>query len=459
MKLRERMESIRMQFELSADEFCKENGGRKCTKTPYFKKEKVPEMLRSEFADIDFGSFSVLFIYTAHSVGCTSVLECAFRFGTEQPLVLPLPFAADFFDDDITEPFYIPCISDKEGMASSFGVLSGTVKKLLPKITGDDTQTEAMKTYFANEYSAVMGTAYNEDANNSFFYSWLTLRFTSAPYILALKGNTEKAAEKLENFKKRFRCENRLISLWRSDKAPDAEKIPSVSRNMDWYNDKGVKASGGKPLLAIILSWFTLAIPASAVYFAIYFIMYFIQKNGSVCLIGVPENCFFCLLAGFFTAVALSYFTRCPFYRVFGRKNYEKLLERDQLENGAYHDRGMKVLLSIVVMASVVAVVLMSKWNLNFKEDGFIDNSEFFSFGGVYYTYDEIERIRYVPDRENGYGETLELPSYSLVMKDGREIDLFDFEYDGIDRYDPSLTDFLREKGVSVENRREIGEN
>ena len=93
--------------------------------------------------------------------------------------------------------------------------------------------------------------------------------------------------------------------------------------------------------------------------------------------------------------------------------------------------------------------MLLAKWNINFLPDGFVDNSRFFSFKGEYYSYNEIERVYYKPDRVNDFGDTLDFPSYVIEIKNGKEIDLY--EHGEISDYEKELIDFLNEKGVKID--------
>ena len=106
-------------------------------------------------------------------------------------------------------------------------------------------------------------------------------------------------------------------------------------------------------------------------------------------------------------------------------------------------------MLVVLVICSLAGTVLFTRFGVNFLEDGFVDNTKFFSVSGQYYQYDDIERVYYMPNRVNGFGETIEYPSYVIVLKDGREIDLY--EYDEIEKYEGPLLGHLKKKGVSVE--------
>lgn len=172
------------------------------------------------------------------------------------------------------------------------------------------------------------------------------------------------------------------------------------------------------------------------------------ENKGSVYLMGVEYNYPFCICLGFFTAIAVSYFTRFKFYKLFNKKGYEKYLRVSSMQNGKGADRFMKGFTYIIFCVSIVISVLLCKWNINFAENGFTDNTDFFSLRGEYYSYEEIEKVYYLPQRTNDFGDVLDFPSYVMVV-DGKEIDFYDFA-DIVD-YEEELLTFLQEKGIKIE--------
>ena len=454
MDRNERLEMIFSQFDRSAKDFCETTGGLYCDISSSYKGEETPENLAKRLAKIYYHSYIVLFQYTAHVIldVVYSVLDCWIYFGkaaTELPI--PLPFAVDFCDEDVVEPLCIPFISNEKGMAQAFACIGNTVKRLMPKISAisyDEQQKQAVDTYFFEEYSAITGNSKDEMAIADPYLNWITMRFSSNVYTLAIKGKTEKAAKQLNKLKEKYRYEERLIKLWQSGKTMDSSQISAVAANLEWINDKGVSKTDTKEFLPFFISWIVLTIPAAAVYLGIYFLMILLQQHDSVYLTGVLQNLPYGILAGFLTAIPLSYFTRFWFLRLICKKDYEHILEMDHIASGGGGDRIIKTLLYIIVVVATAFTIFVSTCNLNFKKDGFTDNTGFFSVTGTYYRYQEIDHIQYLPSRVNGFGDTLDFPSYALVMKDGKEIDLY--EYDVIENYEPELIPFLQKQGVKV---------
>ncbi|MCQ2449505.1 MAG: hypothetical protein MJ132_04885 [Clostridia bacterium] len=449
------LESIFAQFDKSANDFCNETNGLLCEISSDYKGEEKAANLRSMVAEIYYNTYVLMFRYTAHGALGTlhHIVDCCIRFDkTEEALPIPLPFVTDFCDENIVTPLCIPFISNAAGMAQAIGCIGNAVKQLTEKITAislDDDRKQAMCNYFLQEYKTVLKEKTDDFVVTPFFYHFITMRFASQAYILAIKGKTEKAVKALEKCKEKFRYEERMLRLWKSGTPTDASEIPAVAVNMEWIKDSGVQRESIKELLPIFLSWFVLAIPIGAVLVGLYFLLTAVQKVDTVYLTGVRYNWPYCMIAAFVTAIAVSYFTRFRFAKLFIKKDYEQLKEKDYVFNGGGADRFMKGFLAVVAVGAVAVTFFTATWNLNFKKNGFIDNRKFLSITGPYYSYEKIDHVEYVPNRKNGLGDTLKFPSYALVMKNGEKIDLY--EYDEIESYEPVLINYLQKQGIKIE--------
>ena len=120
----------------------------------------------------------------------------------------------------------------------------------------------------------------------------------------------------------------------------------------------------------------------------------------------------------------------------------------DAIQNSVSTDKLMKRFVFLCFAFVVGMLFFVVKWNLNFTETGFIDNTKFFDVKGVFYEYEEIEEIYYKENRVNDFGETLDYPSYVIVLKDGKEIDLFDYEDTAVS--EEKLIPILEGKGIRI---------
>lgn len=463
MTRRERLSIIFNQFDKSAKEFCDDAGGLFCETNAEYKGIELPENLKYRCAKIFFNAFVVEFKYTAHtSLGFVhSVLESIIFPGkTEDTVGIPMPFVADYLDKDVLPPV-IPFVSDKEGMKQAFCRMGGILKDMLADISDialDADKKNNLFSFYYGELNSVFNLRPDENAENRYtfynseaYYRFITTRFSSNAFIQLMKGNKEKAIIELSKCKKTFGYEKRVLRLLKEEKTPSFSDISAAIKNLDIYGKSGAQKVDFKELFAMFVSWFILGAGAAVVYAVIFLASYFLTKQGAVYLMGAIYNLPYCILGGFLTGIAASYFTRLRFYKLLFKKDYERYEKLDHIANGAKSDRIMRFFLSVIVICSLIGCVLFSNQDIKFSKDGFTDNSELFILAGKYYEYSEIERIYYLPDRVNGFGETLNFPSYVMVLKDGREIDFY--EYDEIENYETKLFDFLQQQGVNIQKQ------
>ena len=194
----------------------------------------------------------------------------------------------------------------------------------------------------------------------------------------------------------------------------------------------------------MFLSWFVLAIGIAPVYLLLYFAVQLFEKRGAEYVVSDPSAWIYTFLLAYITGIATSYFTRLWFYRLLNKKQYDAYEEMDHVVNGAGADKFMRVILGMIVSASIVACVLLPMQNLKFTGGGFWDNSQLFSLQGTHYSYAEIERVYFKPEDQKQYSA-----SYVIVLSSGREINLFDLD-DSLS-YEEELTSLMKEHGIKVE--------
>ena len=459
MNREERLLSLFDQFDASAKQFCEETNGIFCEISSEYKGEELPRNLKFRFAKLYYRSVLVQFTYTAHGPMnvVNSVLSCSMCLDkSDNAVEIPLPLMTDYLDLNIATPLYIPLITTPDGMMQAYRCIGDVVKQCLSAFEafGNDREwkTRLMKAYFdemATLFDADVENDWDQDtkwAYNNFFF----LRFSSDVCLNILKGNRVKATKQLSKLKDQTGYEKRLIGLLA---LPELEMaLPSeVVANSAMYNDQGVQKSNFKEFGALFLSWLLFAPIFSLAYLVLFSLLVLIEGRESIYLMGPIYNFPYCILCGFVTSVEASYFTRFKMYKWIHKKDYETYCAMDHIQNGGKSDRLMKRFLTFIMAAGVILCGLLARWNLNFLPDGFVDNSKFFTLRGEYHAYDEIERVYYRPDRVNDFGDTLEFPSYVIVLKDGTEIDLY--EHGDIGDYDPELLDALRARDVPVENK------
>lgn len=455
MRREELMNHICAQFNQNAKQFCKDTDGLFCELSTEYRGAHEPQNLQYCFAKIYYSSFVVKFIYTAHATMnvVNSILGCSVCLDkNDEALEIPLPLLTDYCDLDCTTPMFIPFITTEHGMDQAFSCVGGVVQQLLPRlidINSNLEQRNRILTAYTEELKYVFDTDVSISISGLDFYNYITLRLTSAAFINSIRGNYTKAIAQLSKVKRPIGYESRLIRLWSTCNQESAPNLSAIMENLQMYNENGVQKANLKEFWTMFLSWLIMTPAASIVYSAFYFLLVSIEGRDSFYLLGTQYNYPYCILFGFLTAIAISYFTRLKFYKWLHKKDFERYCEMDSIQNGGKSDRFMKHFTVFLCVTCLVGCMLLSNWNLNFLSDGFVDNSKFFSLKGEYHSYRDIEKVYYKPDRVNGLDQTIDFPSYVLVLKNGDEIDLY--ELGDIYDYEDELIAFFRDKGIEIE--------
>lgn len=449
------LNAIYTQFEQSARQFCEETHGVYIDISKEYKGEESPENLKHCIAKIYYNSYCVSLIYMAHSFlsVLNSILGCSVCFDkSEETLEIPLPLLTDYCDVDIATPMFIPTITNKEGMIQAFECV-GAVLKQMHEMFIDISHDVSRKASIMASYYDELKIFYGSDEFISYsssleIYEYFMLRCCSDAFINYIKGDTDTAIKQLKKIKKPSGYESRMIMLLTAGARHEIPESSSLIANAKTYNKHGVQNQSFKEVALFIVSWLIFSIPTSVAFLALYLIFVWIEGRDSFTLLGPKYNIPYVIMSALLLAIFMSYFARKQFTKIFDKKNYEKYCELDSIQNGAGTDKIMKGFFGFVFFVSVIFLALFSRWNVNFLPDGFVDNTKFFSIKGQYYTYEEIEEVYYLPNRENDFGYILDFPSYVIKMTNGKEIDLY--EIAEIEDYEDTLVSYLREKGVTV---------
>ena len=456
MNRKERTTAIIQAFDSCAASFCERTEGIFFELASQYKSGEEIEDLKYRRAYVFYHSFLVEFKYTTHApLGVVnSILECMIHTNkNKEGIAIPFALFLDYIDIGTTQPLSVPGVLDSEGMKEAFDLIGGVLELHMREIAEALKERDKIECAFFDEASAVLNTKIDEfNAEfyiNDGFYSFFTLRFCSSAFINYIKGDTKTAIKQLRKIKKKIGYETRTLMLWERGETVELSGLSKLQEGLEPYNKSGIVSVNKKETVAMFLSWLVLTVLFSAGYLTLFFLLYAVENANAVYLMGPIYNAPYCILAAFITSIAASYFARFRFYKWLFPKDYEKYCAADQVNNGKGGDKLIKGMLVVLVICSLAGTVLFTRFGVKFLEDGFVDNTKFFSVSGQYYQYDDIERVYYMPNRVNGFGETIEYSSYVIVLKDGREIDLY--EYDEIEKYEGPLLGHLKKKGVSVE--------
>lgn len=449
------------EFDSLARDFARKTDAMYCEINPFYKGEECAQNLLCRLASVYYSSFSIDFRYTAHTTMnvASSIVECyVFLEKSESRIAIPLPIFTDICGLDIREPMVIPFITDAEGMREAFGSICGVLESLFDKLTricnDDELRAQVMNAYFG-EVAQILDLKKKDTEGTSILvyinpalYDFFTLRLSSAPFINYIKGDAKNARKQLKKTKNRLGYEERMLSV-----IPDTDTcevtLPRAAEVLSSYNKDGVPKNTSRELLSMMLGWLVFTVAFTLAYSVIYLIPVLIESIDAFYVMGAYENIPFVICGAFLTSIVASYFSRKIFYKLLYPKDYDRYCKLDTVQNTNKELRLMRGMLTVIAALSIVGSILMSRWGIVFREEGFVDNTDFFSLSGEYHDYAEIDRVYYKPDRINGLGETIPFPSYVIVLDDGTEIDMY--EYDDTENYENTLIEFLKSKGVKTE--------
>ena len=235
-----------------------------------------------------------------------------------------------------------------------------------------------------------------------------------------------------------------MARLWQSGQPYEIPDLSAISDGLQLYDSNGVQKPNLRDILALFLSSIVFTLCIEPVYLLLYFAVQFFENRGAEYVLSDPYSWINTFVFSYLTGIATSYFTRLFVYRLLNKEQYDAYEEMDHVVNGAGADKFMRVILGMIVSASIVACVLLPMQNLKFTGGGLWDNSQLFSLQGTHYSYAEIERVYFKPEDQKQYSA-----SYVIVLSSGREINLFDLD-DSLS-YEEELTSLMKEHGIKVE--------
>ena len=460
MTREQRLTNLFHAFDKRAEAFCRDTGGAYFEIVPTYKgNRRDAQSLKYRSAYIFYNSFAVEFKYTAHGTMslANSILECLIIPDKSlDGISIPLPMFLDYCNKITTVPLCIPSIIDELGLNQAFDCICSVLNDtftLIADVCANEEKRLRVLDAFISEMSALLNVEINDENIEYYFdkslYSFLTLRLTSAHFINYIKGDLKTATKQLGKVKDKLGYEKSLLEEMKSGNITTPPDLSNIREALKSYDKGGAQNSSVKEFFAMFLSWIVLCLGFSAIYLPLFLLLVYLEGRSSIYLMGPMYNIPYCILCGFITAIAASYFTRFKVYKLLFPKDFDRFQAADQIQNGTGSDKLMKGFLTVLIICSLIGCVLFAKWNINFGEYGFTDNSKFFSVSGEYHSYEDVDRIYYKADRVNDFGDTLDFPSYVIVLKNGQEIDLY--EHGEIEEYEDTLIEQLKEKGVRIE--------
>ena len=181
------------------------------------------------------------------------------------------------------------------------------------------------------------------------------------------------------------------------------------------------------------------SLPWIPLFLAVYFAFYFIESHNADYLLGPLDNVPSVILPSLLMGLLQIYFQSQKFYRLFFRRNYQKLLELEKATYSRGMHRFMQFFAALILTVSVPFLFLTVHQNIKLTDTGLVDNSAFWQISGTFYRYDEIDCIVCRGSSSDSHGTPV------IRLKNGTEIvsDLLSID-------DARLISILSDNGVRV---------
>lgn len=279
-----------------------------------------------------------------------------------------------------------------------------------------------------------------------FYLGYCLVQSLSSGYEAYMIGNYNTAIKKLNKLKNKTPCENILINYMRKTKTPQRHVPESVFKNLTELYKNGIPKNNFKESLAIAPAMIIFGILWVPLFLALYFLFYFFESKDSIYLLGTLENAPSVIFPALIMAIPTIYFNSKKFYKLFFKKNYQKLIKLEDATYSHSAHRFIKGMTVILFVSSIVFLFLISHQNIKLTEDGFYDNTKFFSVKGIFYNYKDIDILKYQQETPNSHGGTFPYSSYVILLKNGEKIDI-----DQFDSCNETFLNIIKSKGVKVE--------
>lgn len=405
-------------------------------KSVYSTEDEDIENLKYHYAFLYFRNYVIIFIYSVNGMmGMSkSILECYLCFDKANlEMHYPIYNVLDIVDKENFDLFTFSLITNGEIMRECLSLMEQSILKL--KCSFDElSYNEAMKSELHNNLLKEMTDYYKKNiAIEDFYhymgvyYSFLTIRFTQGAYNAYLTGNYKKSIKLYKKSKNKTSYEKRLEAeiIRRHSDIGIKENILPDTLIYNIENDRTFKQSRRDFLVFFPVS-FLFAAVWGIFFCVIFYALLNIESRNAIYITKIEA--FNMILPSFLMGLITSYYSRNILTKIIYKKDYKNIIEMDYVVNTKGSDKFMNSFSLLVFFFCIAFTILTVNCNIKFKEDVFIDNSKFFSVKGDVYKYSDIECLYYKPTRVNSFNETLDFPSYVIMLKSGKEIDLYELE-------------------------------
>ncbi|MEG1889107.1 MAG: hypothetical protein RR491_06215 [Lachnospiraceae bacterium] len=447
MKKSEVLEEIQISFRQTLEEIKKESQAQSWDYKAQYRRKETPENMIVCTGKLKYEGYAVLFNYTLHGMLCrvNSILDCMIAFPiSEKTLVVPMSFVVDVLNLDLSQAgcFLIPYITNGSIMKQSLFQIYESVSKLNPRIkelAEDPVQLQQLQKIVVQAYIDIVGDKLAPEELPDFmgFYNYLRDRSTSNAYLYCLIGESNKSLSMFRKFKQKTQFEKKIIERIETTPCLEPQVSNEIQRNIRFHIQKNFKTAI-KETFSATIPILVLSIFFTAVLFGVFALFAGMEKSNALYVAGPIGMVPLLVIPGFLLGICFGYFAKEKGVQLIYRKEYWNRMEIDAITSSARKDRRMDFITRLVMLLSIFFTVLLSRCNLRFESNGFIDNSGLFSIKGDYHPYADIEQV--IPNDKH--------TSYLLQLKNGKEIDLYLFEDPGTTK--EQLFPILKKKGILV---------
>lgn len=398
----------------------------------FFKKNNPEKGYHSVDASIIFKEFTLKLEYKVNvsMLIPKSTVEIRFMFENGK---LPVEYSIyDLFniiDKNNFNCYTFPYVTSESKMKEVLKYLVDTFSKYRDKIEElaiDKQKIEKLEQDIKDKIDVLLNEKVFESRDAFYLMHMLELyytidisRFTTECYLDYTSGKYKKAIKKYSKLGNKITIyEQRLVEHMKS-----SDIITPMEAELNTFNEARKLKNAKMELLPMFISWLVLTPFWCIVYDILFYIaLYFLSKEAIY--IG-GADAFMLFMPAFTTAIINSFFIRKIVYKIFFKKNYNKIIALDEIENSGKVTNMMLKLFQFTIAMGIVFSILIANTNIAFYEDNFKNNLDFLNIEGETISYQDVESVYKTNKIKNNFGQIVNKSTYVIVLKDERKINLY----------------------------------
>lgn len=368
-----------------------------------------------------------------------------------------------FFENDFRATFFYKV--DAGRIEACFGILTGILDEYLPRIEKEvlEYQDEFIYSQLFDEYRRIFNLKAEDldfslvdDRQDENFYKFLYFQDSREDYILSrfansyeyqlfIEGDTAKALKEYEKCKQQDLCdyEKKLIEFLKTPIAENFEPMPQecfkIKKTRSLYI---LDTNDSKKFFIYSLVAY---VPCAAFFCLVCAVLTAIIQRGT--LFAFSAGWYFGLLSAGLCAIFGGIAFRKTIAKLVEGKKAKQSIELDEMVNS----KGVNIFANIVFVISAIFGLAMSIFipseSVLFYEDRFKYCEETpYVFEECYYS--EIDSVYHIDARYNDFGDRIDLSSYVVIMKNGKQIDFYGYTTDK--NAEKTAIPLFKEKNIKI---------